>query len=48
MENRDLLLLRKDDDRENVMNMWFKDAGLELDQLLRRQAKSFKGAKDEE
>lgn len=30
-ESPDLLLLSKDDDRENVMSMWFKDAGLELD-----------------
>lgn len=30
-ESPDLLLPSKDDDRENVMSMWFKDAGLELD-----------------
>jgi len=30
-ESPDLLLLSKDDDREIVVSMWFKDAGLELD-----------------
>ena len=30
-QHPDQLLLKKDDAKENVMSMWFKDAGLELD-----------------
>lgn len=30
-QHPELLLLNKDDERENVMSMWFKDAGIELD-----------------
>mmetsp|Transcript_85062 Transcript_85062/g.173526 ORF Transcript_85062/g.173526 Transcript_85062/m.173526 type:complete len:81 (-) Transcript_85062:12-254(-) len=30
-QHPELLLLNKDDERENVMSMWFKDAGIEPD-----------------